>query len=303
MPIECDGAPYLLARTVMEKSRIEINAEANEAVGIPDVGSMTVSQLKEQLASRGLCRTGTAKDLKERLGKSVCADIRSGKVVPSPQSDGEFDWVVLRSGALHWEMKLVQCVVDVLWSFVYKKFAETQSYTTERQLDWVHSCKDHHRGFDELSRFTDGCFDELLLPYVLAVADPTPAGFFVWAEQFKSNITYTWLLDIVTRCCFGIMVYRHGLRHNNYATRLLGRRALTPLIHARNFPNYQLIDMWEESDLLVHPEPIRELFRKYSVLSCSGRGDANQSFEAIIEELNKNIKTWPAGDEDGELWR
>ena len=45
----CDGTPYLLDRTVMEKSRIEINAEANEAVGIPDVGSMTVNELKEQL--------------------------------------------------------------------------------------------------------------------------------------------------------------------------------------------------------------------------------------------------------------
>jgi len=303
LAIECDGAPYLLARTVIDRSRLAVNAEAKKAAGICDARAMTVSELRDELSSRGLARTGTSQELKDRLGQAVRADIESGKLVPPAPLDGEFDWVVLRSGALHWEMKLVQCAVDVLWSFTYQKFSETRGYTTERQQEWAKSCKDHHRSFDELSRFTDGSIDELLYPYVHSVNDPSPAGFFTWAEQYRGNHTFTLLLQLVVRCCFGVMVYRHGLRHNVIETRLLGRRCLTPLIHARNFPNYQLIDVWDESDLLAYPEEIASVFNIHSSLSRSGRGDAHQSLEAIIEELNQQIKTWLTGDEDSDLWR
>ena len=35
----------------------------------------------------------------------------------------------------------------------------------------------------------------------------------------------------------------------------------------------------------------------------SGRGDAHQTLEAILEELNADVKMWMAGDGESGLWR
>ena len=82
--------------------------------------------------------------MKERLQLSVQSDIDSGRVIVPQRPRAEFDWVVLRSGSLHWEMKLVQSCIEVLWPFVNKGFVYSQGYTCERQQERAKSGKDHH---------------------------------------------------------------------------------------------------------------------------------------------------------------
>ena len=183
LPIECDGLPYTLVRTVIFKAQQKANEEASLAAGIPDVAKMTKARLKEELDMRGLSKQGTVPQLKQRLQEAVSADLSTGKVTAPGKASGEFNWVVLRSGGLHWEMKLLECAVEVLWPFVYQAFADSQGYTTERQQEWVKSCKDHHRSWDEVSRFLDSTFDELLYPYVLDSEEPSPYGFYRWAPD------------------------------------------------------------------------------------------------------------------------
>ena len=154
----------------------------------------------------------------------------------------------------------------MLWPFVYQAFADSQGYTTERQQEWVKSCKDHHRSWDEVSRFLDSTFDQLLYPYVLDSEEPSPDGFYRWAEQYSSNKTFTHLLNLSTRL-FGLMVYRFGIRHNQLVYRVLGRRLLSPLLFARNHPRYQLIELWDELDALRYPPELGRLFCRYSSFS------------------------------------
>ena len=124
--------------------------------------------------------------------------------------EGKFDWVVCKTGGLHWEMTLTQVVIDVMWPFVYQAFTESQGYTTTKQLAWARSGKDHHRAHDEMSRFIDGCFDELLRPYALQTNQPTAAGFFEFAKRYEGNRTYSWLLHMVVKYGFGLMLLRRA---------------------------------------------------------------------------------------------
>ena len=271
LPIECDGLPNVLVRSVVHNAQVKAFAEAKTAAGIPDVEGLPIAAIRDELAARGLRKTLSKGErvevLRNRLRSSIEADISSGRVTVPARPPGEFDWVVLKSGGLHWEMKPVQSVIEVLWPFVYKAFVESQGYTTERQQEWAKAAKDHHRSFDELSCFIDGTFDELLRPYVASNDSPTPDGFYQWASQFSKNLSFSWLLELTTRCAFGVVVYRFGLRHNKPDLCMLGRRAVSPLLHARQHPNYQLIDVRDERDLLSFPPDLKNLLQECWTLS------------------------------------
>jgi hypothetical protein len=60
---------------------------------------------------------------------------------------------------------------------------------------------------------------------------------------------------------------------------------------ARRHPIYQLIELADEEQLCrLHPE-IRQLIEKNSVVSRSGWMDQHQGLDAILEEINKSLKT------------
>ena len=262
-----DGLPYNLMRTVMLDSRQNCQRTALMDAGIPNIASLRKPQLKAECSRRGLSQQGNKADLRQRLQAFVEHQLQQRSLSPLPPQVGEFDWVVCQSGGLHWEMKLAQCLVDVLWSFLYEAFCKSQGYTTPRQLAWAKSCKDHHRTMDELSRFTDGIYDELLRPYVLSAENPSPCGYFAWSEQYSENKTYSWLLHLALQYCFPLFMFRRGMRDNNMALLLEARRLLTPMIHARNHPGYQVIEMFEESDRLSWPEELRHLMDSSAFLS------------------------------------
>lgn len=120
---------------------------------------------------------------------------------------------------------------------------------------------------DELSRFLDGTFDELLRPYVATNAAPSPSGFYEWALQYKENLTYSWPLEMTTRCVFGVIVHRVGLRHSNPDLCIFGSRAVSPVLHGRHHPNYQLIDVRDERDWLAFPTTLKKLLQECFTLS------------------------------------
>ena len=206
-------------------------------------------------------------ELQQSLHSFVTSQLQDRSITLPPPQEGEFDWVVCQSGALHWEMKLVQSVIDVMWPFVYEAFSKSQGYTTPCQLTWAKSCKNHHWAFDELSRFTDGVFDEVLRPYVLQADSPSPEGFLVWCEQFKSNLTYSWLVHLAVQYCFPVFMFHKGMRHNDMPLFLEARRLLSPVVHARNHPGYQVIEMFEEYDRLSWPAELRQLLDSSALIS------------------------------------
>ena len=308
LTVVCDGLPYSLILAVMEEARRDAAKLANHEAGILHVDSMSKADLKSACSTRGLGVTGNMSTLRERLRKFLDDLVEKGELMPPTNiPDGEFDWVLPISGGLHWEMNIIQCIVKSLWPFAYKEFAISQGYTSPKQLDWAFKAKDHHRTYDELSRFTDGCFDELLRPYVLAQESgsntPSAEGFFVSCKQFTNNHTYSWLLDLCTQYCFPLFMLRRGARHNDVPLFIESRRVLSPLLHARNHTTYQVIDMSEEVRRLSLPTDLRSLIDSTLFLSRSGKGDLHQALDAIVEELNANVKSWVSGEKDSNMWR
>ena len=168
---------------------------------------------------------GNMSTLRERLRQFLDDLVEKGELTPQKTFlMGKFDWVLPISGGLHWEMNIIQCIVKSMWPFAYKEFAISQGYTSPKQLDWAFKAKDHHRTYDELSRFTDGCFDELSVrPYVYSPRNlaathtrPSAEGFFVCCKQFTDNHTYSWLLrEQCTQYCFPLVMFRRGAWHKS----------------------------------------------------------------------------------------
>eukprot|EP00117_Sycon_ciliatum_P034741 scpid18005/ scgid3777/ len=266
-------------RTTIAQSRDEARKAAYHAAGILDVGSMTKESLVGYCRQHSLNVSGSLASLRSRVSTHVQGMVASGDLnVLGSIPAGEFDWVVSQSGGLHWEMNLIQAIVKTLWPFVYKEFCFSQGYTSSspHQLDWAHKAKDHHRTYDELSRFTesDGCMDELLRRYVVSCASdcaPTAEGFFEWAKKFEKNKVFSWLLELVTTYCFTLFMLRRGARHCDVPLFLAARRTISPLLYARNHTTYQLIDMFEEQQRLAMPEDLRCELDKHNVLVTIGQ--------------------------------
>lgn len=65
----------------------------------------------------------------------------------------------------------------------------------------------------------------------------------------------------------------------------------SPIWSARRHPIYQSIEVADEEQLMrLHPE-IRKLIEKNSVVSRSGWTNQHQGLDAVLEEINKSLKT------------
>jgi len=69
------------------------------------------------------------------------------------------------------------------------------------------------------------------------------------------------------------------------------RRMFAPMWSARRHPIYQFIEVADEEQLMcLHPE-IKKLIEENSVVSRSGFLHQHQGLDAILEEVNKSLKT------------
>lgn len=88
-----------------------------------------------------------------------------------------------------------------------------------------------------------------------------------------------------------IVNFRTGIRTNQHLLKAAARRIFAPIWSARRHPIYRLIELTDEEQFLrLHPE-IRQLIEKNSVISRSGWSNQHQGLDAIIEEVNKALKT------------
>lgn len=191
----------------------------------------------------------------------VCHQLQCLTIVLPPAEEDEFDWAVFVSGGLHWEMKLLQRIIDVLWSFVYQSFATSCGYTTPQQLDWCRSGKDHHRTFNECSCFTDGVFDELLRPYVLTTNEPTAQCWVFFLVKPVSG-QFDTFMAAAHSCTVLFSHLRLSSWHETcrWSFHAWGTPTSQPLIYGRNHLGFQLIELFEEFDHPSYPEELRRRF-------------------------------------------
>ncbi|RIB06887.1 hypothetical protein C2G38_2215983 [Gigaspora rosea] len=125
---------------------------------------------------------------------------------------------------------------------------------------------------------------ELIWPYVLNHNNPTPNRYLEWA---KAQTSETYKLKFEQ----AIVNFRTGVRTNQSLLRNAARRQFAPIWSARHHPIYKLLEVSYEKTLLNLKPQIRENIKNFSVLSRSELQNQHQGLDAIIEEINKALKS------------
>lgn len=110
----------------------------------------------------------------------------------------------------------------------------------------IRSGRDHHKTFDDISRYIDGVVDELFHLYCVnngAGMAVSMEGFPAWVGSLRGNGTIYFLFQQCFQYGMGIILYRYGIRHNVEELSRLGWDICSPLIHCRNHPRYHVLVM------------------------------------------------------------
>ena len=215
----------------------------------------------------------------------------------------KFSWVVPIVGLGHEEMNMVKSFVEFSWDFMFKEFAESQGYKSAKSLAFVKGCGDHHMSFDNLKKFREAVWYEIIFSFV---NDPNVTSYnfdalMCWKTQ-QSDATLTFLIDTVLRYCESIFVFRRGVRTSNDDIIQAARSSFRDLWYGRNHTKYQLIDFYNQLFQSFMPPQMLSFLRSNQVVSRSGRSDCHQGVDFVLEEFNKDIKKWVSGVPDSNKW-
>ncbi|KAF0539678.1 hypothetical protein F8M41_006937 [Gigaspora margarita] len=131
---------------------------------------------------------------------------------------------------------------------------------------------------------------ELLWPYVKSHSNPSVEEYLVWAKEQQSSL-YQIKYKQIFVYLQAIVNYRTSIRINNPFLKRAAKRIFFPIWSARHHPIYRLIEIADEIQLMqLYPE-IRDIIEKNCVVSRSGIYEQHQGLDAIIEKVNKALKT------------
>ncbi|KAF0484107.1 hypothetical protein F8M41_023090 [Gigaspora margarita] len=177
------------------------------------------------------------------------------------------------------------------WAIDLKRYAICQGYQTKNQLSYFKKCADHHKSWDSIcSIYHQAMAMELLWPYVKSHPIPSVDGYLAWVKEQQDSLylikyeqTFVYLQAIIN--------YRKAIRMNNPILKKAARRVFSPVWSARHHPIYHLIEAANEVQLMkLHPE-IHNIIEKTCIVSRSGHSEQHQGLDAIIEEVNKALKS------------
>ncbi|RHZ89769.1 hypothetical protein Glove_11g11 [Diversispora epigaea] len=169
----------------------------------------------------------------------------------------EFPWLILIPGALHKEMNMLKAFVELNWIIDIKEFAQIQ---------------------------------ELIWPFVQNCKDPTAHKYLEWSKK-QTNFVYKLKFEQIFVYLQAIINFRNGIQNNNPLLQNAARRQFSPIWSARRHHIYRLIEITYEEQMQRLKPQIRNIIEKYHVISCSGYKNQHQGLDAILEEINKTLKS------------
>jgi hypothetical protein len=95
----------------------------------------------------------------------------------------------------------------------------------------------------------------------------------------------------VFRYLQAVVNYRTAVRTNNPLLKRAARRAFSPIWSGRRHPIYRLIEVADEAQLMRLDPTIRDIIESNNVVSRSGLFNQHQGLDAVLEEINKALKT------------
>ncbi|CAG8731841.1 15483_t:CDS:1 [Cetraspora pellucida] len=131
---------------------------------------------------------------------------------------------------------------------------------------------------------------ELIWSYIISEENPSVEGFLKWAQNQTDNMfrlkyeqTFIYLQAIIN--------FHTGVRFNRPLLKFAARRMFAPIWSARQHPIYRLIKIADEEQMLRLRPEIRNLIQERVVTSRSKLLNQHQGHDAILEEINKSLKS------------
>lgn len=219
----------------------------------------------------------------------------------------EFDWVLLRTGDGHYEMNLLKSFFELNWEVCLKQLAQKMGWVSDMALKSAKNCYDNHKTWQLFQIFHFGTLLELVLPYVRQCVtdsvEPNADGFLVYASKRQSDPNYTYMFEMVTRYCQGILNFRIGVRRNNARLIESAKMMTRNLFHGRNHPKYQEIELVDTMLRNLMPVDLKDFFERFESITKSKDHSKGQGYDFILEELNKEVKSWlRKGVPSDSLW-
>jgi len=203
----------------------------------------------------------------------------------------DFPWLILIPGALHEEMNMLKSFVELNWDIDIRDFAQCQGYRSGNQLQFFKKCSDHHKSWDSICNiYRHAMASELMWPYVISEENPSVEGYLEWAEN-QTDHMFRLKYEQVFFYLQAIINFRTGVRFNRPLLRLAARRMFAPVWSARRHPIYRLIEIADEEQRLRLKPEIHKLIQERVVTSRSKLSNQHQGHDAILEEINKELKS------------
>lgn len=125
--------------------------------------------------------------------------------------------------------------------------------------------------------------------------DPTSKGFLeVYKKELYTDSTFRHLFNLVSRFSQAIINFRMGVRRNNSELIRSAKFMSKELFFARNHPKYQSIIIHDELQYAMMPEVVKMAWDKHSSITKSGHDSLGQDFDYVLEESNREVKSYIA---------
>ncbi|RIB13230.1 hypothetical protein C2G38_2326415 [Gigaspora rosea] len=277
-------SPYIFKRrSVLESEVYALQIFVPDAIGINPNSVANVRKVLEHIEEISGVKNGSRKWVVVTCDGVPYHHIQKIKK--------DFPWLILIPGALHEEMNMLKAFVELNWVIDLRDFAKCQGYRTDNQLQFFKKCSDHHKSWDSICNiYRHAMASELMWPYVISEENPSVEGFLKWAQnqtdhtfRLKYEQTFIYLQAIIN--------FRTGVRFNRPSLKFAARRMFAPIWSARRHPIYRLIEIADEEQMLRLRPEIRNLIQERVVTSRSKLSNQHQGHDAILEEINKSLKS------------
>lgn len=131
---------------------------------------------------------------------------------------------------------------------------------------------------------------------------PTVKGF-IQAVNESSNENVKAAFQFAYYWCFSILLFRGGIRRNNFDVAIKAREQASGLFYAFRHPKYQLINCLDNAELVQMPSDLRKsVFRESMVIPDS---DVGQGIDFLLEQRNRRMKNYVIrnGIPTAEQWK
>ena len=160
-------------------------------------------------------------------------------------------------------MNAVKALFKILWYPGMKDLAKQCGFNSPRAQVCAQSCTDHHKSFMLLLIFFDSILMEILTFLKHCIQNSTQYtvdDFFSYIKN-STDKNFRFMCDILINYIMAIIIYRSGVRRNNFEFIAAGKCQLMKLFFITGMKNYQKLIINDINTFIRAPPEIKKFLQ------------------------------------------